>query len=265
MSQSLEALRALGLTEYGARAYAALVALGPATAADAARAGPLPRTKVYAVLSELVKRGWVDVESGRPKRYRARQPRDCFDRERARWSATIDAALPEFEAQYRDRSRRFAGPLWLLEGAEMVAARSLEMVSGARVEILLVAPFALPGDERALARAMRDAVRRGVRVRVGALDLDAPHVQAFARAGAEVRITLLPPRLLAVDARQALIAFPQVREDGTMDVKAVWNPAPELMSLVGTLLASVWNAAEPISAAPARRVRVSRRGTLRRS
>ena len=240
MDAELEALRALGLTEYGARAYRALVALGPSGAQTVASAAPVPRTKVYAVLADLAKRGWVESEGGRPRRYKARRPAECFDRERARLAARLDAALPGLEAQYQDRSTRFAGPLWILQGPEAVAQRTLEMVQAAKGEVVLVASFPLPGDEKTLAKAVRDARRRGVRVRLAVPDLALPHARALALAGVEVRVVTVPPRILFVDGRQALVAVPVRREDGTMDVKGVWNPARELVEMMGGAVLGIW-------------------------
>lgn len=235
----IEALRALGLTEYGARAYAALVALGSSGASDVASAAPVPRTKVYAVLADLARRGWVDVEGGRPKRYRARPPRECMQRERARIEALADAALPVLEASQRDRATRFGGPLWILDGAELVAKRTLEMVESARREVMLFASFPLPGDERALARALRAAVRRGVRVRLVVPDARTPHAKALAVPGVEVREGLVPPRVLFVDEREGLIATPPGPD---RLVRAVWNPAPDLMRLMGGAVLGFWDA-----------------------
>src|ERR1051325_4628020 len=163
MRETQAALRSMGLTDYESRAYEALVSLGPSGATEIASAAPVPRTKVYAVLAELARKDWIEAEPGRPRRYRAKAPGECFRRERARLSARLESALPALEELHRDRSRRFAGPLWLLEGADVVAERSLDMVTHARDDVILVASFPLPGDERALARALRDAVRRGVR------------------------------------------------------------------------------------------------------
>src|SRR5579884_4176817 len=113
-----QALRMLGLTEYGAKAYVALVQLGPSGAADVASAGPIPRTKVYAVLGDLARRGWIESEGGRPRRWRALPPRECVRRERERMDAALEAALPALEAHYQERATRFGGPLWILDGAD---------------------------------------------------------------------------------------------------------------------------------------------------
>jgi sugar-specific transcriptional regulator TrmB len=269
MKPEHEALRALGLTEYAARAYAALVSLGASEASVVASAGPIPRTKVYAVLKDLVKRGWVQVEAGRPQRFRAMRPRDCFERERERLDALVDAALPILEEQYEDRSTRFGGPLWILDGAQPVVERALRMVAEAKEDVLLVASFQLPGDGRELARALREAQRRGVRVRVTVTDPEA--MPELARSVPEVRVLRVPPRFLAVDGRQALVVVPSPRADGAMDVRGVWNPSAELLSVMGLAMGGLWEMATPpgesggVSGPPPERPARPRRGTPRRS
>lgn len=257
MTQIRAALRRLGLTEYGARAYEALVALGPSPADVVASAGPVPRTKIYAVLAELARRGWVDADPGRPRRYRARRPRECVDRERGAFNALVDAALPSLEASFTDRGSRFAGQLWLLAGAEAVSKRGLEMVTRARSSVALVASFPLPGDDGALARALRAASRRGARVRLVVPDPEAPHARALAQAAAEVRVAMLPPRALLVDGEQALIAFPDA-SGGRPDARGVWNPSHELVDLMGGLLEQVWASAAPLDEGVAPRARAKR-------
>lgn len=240
METTHAALRSLGLTDYGARAYAALVALGPSTAPQVATAAPLPRTKAYSVLSELARREWIDAERGRPKLYRARPPRECFERERRRLGATLDAALPALEAMHTSPTTRFAGPLWVMNGARAVAERTLEMVRSSKRDVLLVASFPLPGDEKALLREMRAAMERGVAVRAVLPDPRAPFGVALAKAGVPIRVARFPPRLLAVDGRQALIVLP---EGNGADVRAIWNPSAELLEIMAPALGGMWEMA----------------------
>jgi Sugar-specific transcriptional regulator TrmB len=50
-------LKKLGLTEYEARAYAALVGLGEATAREIHEASRVPRTRIYDILRDLGGKG----------------------------------------------------------------------------------------------------------------------------------------------------------------------------------------------------------------
>lgn len=68
-AKRLERLRALGLAEYPARAYLALLELGPANARAVADRSGVPRGKIYATLNDLHVRGLVEVTPERPHRY----------------------------------------------------------------------------------------------------------------------------------------------------------------------------------------------------
>ena len=82
--RALEALRELGLTEYEARAYLALVAHGELTAREVSQASGVPYSKIYGVLEGLRERGWVGFKPGRPKLYFARPPSEAVRAERLR-------------------------------------------------------------------------------------------------------------------------------------------------------------------------------------
>ena len=62
------ALREIGLTEYETVAYLFLLTSGSKTANQIGKSTGLPYSKIYDVLTSLEEKGWVDVESGRPKR-----------------------------------------------------------------------------------------------------------------------------------------------------------------------------------------------------
>lgn len=238
---SLEALTALGLTEYAAKAYVALVALGEADAeAVAARSG-VPRTKVYDALDELGSRGWAKDEGGRPRRWRPESPHDCVARERARLDALMAATLPDLESQFEKRAVRVVGTVWVLEGAAAIEQKLAEMVAGASKHVLLSVPAGEGLDESHL-RILRAAARRDVRVQVMVADAAAVTPRVLA-VPAEVRVTAVPGRIALVDQREALIVMPGG------DHRAIWNPTPELVSLMGAMVVRLWSTGRPFSPA----------------
>ncbi len=62
-------LRSLGLNEYEAKVYSTLVGLRKATARDIHLASSVPRGRIYEILHDLVRRGFIGVEEGSPKSY----------------------------------------------------------------------------------------------------------------------------------------------------------------------------------------------------
>ena len=65
----MDALSLLGLSEYEAKAYEALVRLGEAKPSAVTRESGIPQSKVYDVLNRLVDAGLARVIPERPKRY----------------------------------------------------------------------------------------------------------------------------------------------------------------------------------------------------
>lgn len=78
-TKMLEMIRELGLTEYEARIYFALVSRSPMTANDISVESGVPMSKIYALLDRLENGGWVSVIPERPKKYRAVDPKQSID------------------------------------------------------------------------------------------------------------------------------------------------------------------------------------------
>ena len=227
-------LRKAGLTDYEARAYRALLELGSATAADVADASRIPRTRIYAVLDGLLG-DWVAVEPGRPKRYRARDPQECFQESRRRLDAEIAAGLPVLAARYHEREQRFAGALWVLEGEDAIFARVVQIVDRARSAVHLVAAPGIPLPDAVIDALLR-AHRRGVALHVGA---PPPAHAALARRGIAAREARLPVLVLVADGAQGLLC---TRREGEA-LRGLWNPNPELARFTMALIAPVLEAA----------------------
>lgn len=81
MSNHMASLRDLGLSEYEARAYRALLNTGPTTAKDLSRASEVPMGRIYDVLNSLETQNLVRSQSAsRPKKYVAVEPNMALDR-----------------------------------------------------------------------------------------------------------------------------------------------------------------------------------------
>ena len=85
----IDGLKKIGLTEYEAKAYAALAGLGEATARDIHEASEVPRTRIYDILRELTDKGFVEFIEGSPTYYRAAEPDRVLDRIRDEFEEAI--------------------------------------------------------------------------------------------------------------------------------------------------------------------------------
>src|SRR5271163_3272004 len=67
-------LQAFGLTEYEAKVYVALLSNGPSTVNQLQYVAGVPRTKVYQVSLQLIKKGALKELEGKPVRFEALPP-----------------------------------------------------------------------------------------------------------------------------------------------------------------------------------------------
>jgi len=77
----MASLRDLGLSEYEARAYRALLKTGPTTAKELSRVSDVPMGRIYDVLNSIEQYNLVRSQSAsRPKKYVAVEPSTALDR-----------------------------------------------------------------------------------------------------------------------------------------------------------------------------------------
>lgn len=102
-STAVSQLSALGLSEYAARTFVALVTLdgATATATDVSEVSKVPRTRVYDAADELAARGLVEVEHTRPRRFSAvsvETTRRRLEAEFTRRVTLLESALESLQA-----------------------------------------------------------------------------------------------------------------------------------------------------------------------
>ena len=74
-----KALKAIGLTEYEAKAYISLIQTGTSNAGNLSRLTEIPHSKIYEVLIRLEKKKLIEVQGGRPLFFKAIKPSIAID------------------------------------------------------------------------------------------------------------------------------------------------------------------------------------------
>jgi len=166
-----ERLREIGLGEYEAKLYLALVKRHPASGYELARASGVPSSKVYEVLGRLREKDLVfATDGGRATRYIPADPDEFVERYTQRVTHALDGLRRDLRTLAGDDE---VGYVWNVHGREALLARAGEMLSRAERTALVSA-----WDEElgTLADAIAAARRRGVKVAViayGTLGVDA--------------------------------------------------------------------------------------------
>ena len=152
-------LTALGLTEYEAKVYTALLAESPASGYQIGKRAGVPRSMVYEALGRLESRGMVlKTGDARATLYRPLPP-DLLLRRYQDEQETLLAELhltleALYQAPVEDR-------LWMVSGRQAYLAYAGQMIDDAADELLLLLNDA---DLEALRPSIMDAARRGLSV-----------------------------------------------------------------------------------------------------
>lgn len=247
--KTLGTLQKIGLTYYGAKAYYALVALGPSSASLVAEEAEIPRSKVYEVLRRLIEEGWARVERGRPLKYSALYPRDVIESRKTSLYSDVDYASAELSRIYDQKEEKEAPRVWLIRGMDNIASKELDMMSRARHSVTLLGALYSVSEIERLKKQMLGLSRKGISVRVITRPVirlkegDIKLSEAFAGA-AEVRSVKTPYlKFIVIDGREILIMFSKV-EDETPDldnVIAIWIPNPAVATLMESNFNLIWN------------------------
>jgi predicted transcriptional regulator len=108
-------LTRLGLKEYEAKIYAALVGVGEANARTVHEVSGVPRPRVYDILQELTLKGFVEVRQGSPLMYRAVQPDIVISYLSSNLNQAASQSLEALEMLSLDARERFS-PIWYVQG-----------------------------------------------------------------------------------------------------------------------------------------------------
>ncbi|GAB4430696.1 MAG: hypothetical protein OHK0015_16230 [Chloroflexi bacterium OHK40] len=153
----LEQLAALGLTEYEAKVYLALLSEHPATGYQLSKSSGVPRSMVYEALGRLEARGAaLKSEDEKATLYRPVSPAvllDRYEREARERAASLRAELLPLYNQEE------SGRLWNFSGRREALAYAGELIDGVTRELMLVLTDA---DVAALRARLEAAHHRGI-------------------------------------------------------------------------------------------------------
>ena len=169
-----ERLREIGLGEYEAKLYLALVKRHPASGYELARASGVPSSKVYEVLARLRDKELVfATDGGRATRYIPADPDEFVERYAQRVSRALDGLRQDLRALAGDDEVSY---VWNVHGRDALLDRAVQLLARAERTVLVSA-----WDEElgALAEPIAATHRRGVKVAIidyGTLALEADAV-----------------------------------------------------------------------------------------
>jgi len=205
VSALLERLREIGLGDYEARLYLALVRRHPATGYELARTSGVPSSKVYEVLRRLQDKELVFVtDGGRTRRYIPVDPEEFVEQYSSRMTRTLEGLRGELGAL---GSEEQVGYVWNISGRETLIERAGRAIEHAEATVIL------SGWDDELAE-LTDALAaaRGRKVRTAVIVYGALEPTASAVYRHPIRDTIYDEKggrglSLCADSRAALVGI----------------------------------------------------------
>jgi sugar-specific transcriptional regulator TrmB len=241
-------LREVGLREYETRAYLILLERGVMIASEVSEHGGIPYSKVYETLNSLERKGWIEVERGRPSRYFPKAPSESLEAARLRLEDMVNSwkhvILGELQPLYEKRELMEKPDIWILRGEFSILAKLREMLDVARNELMIAAPAFAKGFVDASDSVLGQVRSSGVSVKVMvAGDWD---VEKIAKVGeTRVRDSLFGGGVI-VDGKEALLFL------GEADTKrsysgllVIWSNHIGLVKFAREYFQLLWDTAKP--------------------
>jgi len=206
--QTAEVLGKVGLTQYEARAYIALVARGVGDAASLAAAAGIPRTSAYKVLESLAEKGYAQPTGGKPILFRPTPPLQVAEELKGAIQDVFEklALLHRLVAEHGEPQL-----VYLLSGREKVVAKIADLLDQSTRTFILTTPQVMEVRDD-LGKKIQHAVKRGVHLTF----VTAPLQRVPEGVEYVPRENLLATEVLA-DGEHALLAAPGLDACGFTD------------------------------------------------
>ncbi|MCK4884517.1 TrmB family transcriptional regulator, partial [Candidatus Bathyarchaeota archaeon] len=200
-------LREVGLREYETRAYLTLLERGAMTASEVSEHGGVPYSKVYETLNSLERKGWIEVERGRPSRYFPKAPSESLEAAKLRLEDMVNSwkhvVMGELQPLYEKRELMEKPDIWILRGKFSILAKLKEMLDAARNELMIAVPAFAKGFVDASVSVLAQVRDSGVRVQI--MMAEGEHIKKISKVGeARVRDNLFGGGVI-VDGKEALL------------------------------------------------------------
>lgn len=185
-------LQEFGLTDYEIRSYTSLLEIGPATASKLSEASDVPYSKIYEVLGSLEKKGWIEMEHGRPSKYYPKPPSVAMEITKSQIENQLKTneglVLEELQPIYEKKGVREHPDIWIVRGNFNVIAKIRETIERVQKEILAAIPSIPDATAEMLLPLVKAIVDKGVKVQI--MTMKSPTSDAMAKLAkfCEVRV-----------------------------------------------------------------------------
>lgn len=240
-------LRQMGLTEYETRIYLAALEIGATTARRLSEHANVPYSKIYQVLNSLEEKGWVQAQTGRPRRYYPKPPVEALEATKIRlenmmrdWEKSISA---ELQPLYDKMEIREKPEIWILRGEFNTIAKIREMIENVKTDLMIAIPALVEPVVNAVTPAFGKLIDSDVGLQVMlSKNVDRRLLDQISKV-AEVRVRerMFGGGLIA-DGREAILVLGEEKPS-----LVIWSDHIGLVKFAKDYFNHLWNTADKIS------------------
>lgn len=244
----IKLLMKLGYTEYEARAYLSLAKLGPSTVREIVMDSKLPRNKAYESLQRLEQKNKVISLPVSPKKFSIVNIEKLKEEVRE-LNHSIDSLIKIVE---QPKSIEFKDLFWVIKGKKTIEEKLAIYNSKSKNEILSCNKLSKILYKNI--RTMRDAVKRGVKVKM-ICTFEKNKISSYKEwlsTGAQIRVFNdkmfgpLLPRITVIDGEIARLTIgdPEVKKEE--DYITLWTDSKAFSLMLKNHFLNMWKNSESI-------------------
>jgi len=180
-TESLDALKSIGLNLYERKIFVALLAKGVATAAEVSEIASVPRSRSYDVLESLADKGFVIMQPSKPIKYVALKPSEALERTKDNMTRTHEEMLERIE---RMKSSAVLGQL------DSVFKQGLNLMEPSEMTGTMKGSFIINRQLRSIFKEAKKSINI-VTTEAGLQDLCSNHARSLkklSKSGIKVKI-----------------------------------------------------------------------------
>ncbi|MDG6906995.1 MAG: TrmB family transcriptional regulator [Nitrososphaerota archaeon] len=246
--KSKRILQQLGLTDYEIKAYVSLLSHPGIQASEISKDSDVPVSKIYEVLSNLERKGWVESQHTRPTKYFPKSPSTALQALRLRLQAELkaneDQLLSELMPLYESKEFQERPDIWIVRGDYNILAKVSESIDRCRRELLAVVPSALNEVIELIIPTLTDIRASGINVRILTSNQIEKNTAAKIASLADLRLrdNMFGGGVI-VDAREVVLLLGGSSEG--KEALAIWSDHAALSSLAKSYFEFLWAEATP--------------------
>ena len=241
-------LQDLGLTDYEIKAYVTLLAGPGVQASEVSKGSDVPVSKIYEVLSNLERKGWVESQNSRPNKYFPKSPSTALQALRLKMEAELksneDNLLSELMPLYEQKEIQERPDIWIIRGDYNIIAKISESIDRCKKELLVVIPSALNSVVELIIPALTNVKTSGVNVRILMSGEISEKSISKITSLAELRFkeNMFGGGVI-IDAREVVLLLGTSSE--SKEALAIWSDHAGLSSFAKTYFEFLWKEAAP--------------------